>query len=689
MSPRVRALATLLVLLGVPVAALATDSALTPSAKELQSRLAASADVVVLGNSKVRTDIDIPALIAALPAPAARYVPLGVNGTQAPVWFAVLSERVYATGQKPKGILIYAPLSAALTTTLPNANARATLAQQLTPASAPSLLRLFGGALPETQLSQYLNALGPACVGTRTKAPELAVEVSPLPVEASFLAEIVHVARENGARVLFVRQPTAPSGALEDEVPAAEEAAARTLIREANGGWLDLRAEFMDERWYGDGVHMNEAGRATVTAALGRELTRIGDWLGGAPLPNPAFIAPPAEPTWTTPPTIPALAFGSAGACRAVAALPPELAGLAPARLAAAGFAGTSPLRVQLGPKEIPFGALTTACDHRWNTEGTSLIAAVEAKRTAAVRVSLATIAAARGDAGPAGWWVGPGTTLRFETLGGGAALAGWAPSKAKIRAGEADHELAPGAFSIAVVSRGTALDVSSSAGWVLVRSVSGATRPVAARTIDLIHAPIDVAAPTALAPLRVTGKSPRPSVLLADAAALHIPEAGDAMERSGVGGCSPLDTTLTKARASLRGATLTVESTDCSALSALEVPISLDAKRACAPGHGRWLYPGDHQVWTAEVDGPGATWALELAGGMLGDAGGDTPIVVRVSDASGVVLDGTFKADALRSAPPRWPLTRAPNGPTRVEVSSPSAAPWILLGRAALVGSD
>lgn len=676
-------------LIGAPAAALATEAALTPAARELQSRLAAPADVVVLGNSKVRTDIDIPALLASLPAPAPRYVPLGVNGTQAPVWFAVLTERVYATGQKPRGILVYAPLSAALTTTLPNANARAALAQQLRPTSAPSLLRPFGGSLPEAELSKYVNALGPACAGTHTRPPELSAEVSPLPVEQSFLAEIVRVAGEQGARVLFVRQPTAPSGALEDNVSAADEAAARALLRAANGGWIDLHGEFADERWYGDGVHMNEAGRAAVTAALGRELTRIGDWLGGAPLPNPAFVAPHAAPIWTTPPTAPSLAFASTGACRAGATLPADLAGLAPARLAAAGFAGASPLRLQLGPKELPTGALSTACDHRWAVDGSSISASIEAKRTGAVRISLATTAAARGDAGPAGWWVAPGATLRAETLGGGATIHGWAASKATIRVGDAVHDLAPGAFAIPATSSGTTLDITGNTGWVLVRSVSDAAPAVAARTIDLIDAAIEVAPPPSFAPLSVTGKSPRPSVILADASALRIPEAGDAMERSGVGGCSPLDTTLPKARASLRGSTLTVESTDCAALTATEVPVALDAKRACTPGHGRWLYPGDHQVWKADVEGAGATWSLELAGGVIGDAGGDTPLRVKVSDPSGVLLDAEFEARALRSAPPRWLLTRAPNGATRVEVSSPSAAPWILLGRAALVGSD
>lgn len=689
MSPRARALATLLALLGVPAAALATEAALAPGARELQSRLTDPVDVVVLGNSKVRTDIDFPALQSALPAPAPRYVPLGVNGTQAPVWFAVLAERVYATGKKPRGILIYAPLSAALVTTMPNAIARAALAQQLTPDSAPSLLRIFGGTLPKTELSKYLKAIGPACVGTRTKAPELSAEVVPLPVEQSFLAEIVRLSAEHGARVFFVRQPTAPSGALEDNVSAADEAAARALIRGANGGWLDLRAEFADERWYGDGVHMNEAGRAAVTAALALELTGIGDWLSGAQLPNPAFVAPRAAPAWTTPAVSPPLTFVSTGACRARAELPPELAALTPAHLAAAGFAGTSPLRVQLGQKAIPLGALTTACDHRWNIEGTSLLAAVEAKRTSALRVTLATTADAEGSAGPAGWWVGPGATLRVETLGGGATLIGWAASKATIRVGTALHDLDPGPFTIAATRTGTTLDVAGSAGWALIRSVSDGTPAVAARTIDLIGAPIEASPPPALAPLRVTGKAPRPSVLLADAAALHLPEAGDAMERSGVGGCSPLDTSLPKARASLRGATLTVESTDCAALSATEVPIALDPERDCAPSHGRWLYPGDHQVWTAEVDGRGAAWALELAGGVLGDTGGDTPVTVTVSDASGVLLDARFEAGALRTAPPRWALARPPNGPTRVQVTSPLETPWILLGRAALVASD
>ncbi len=679
----------LLALSTFATAPLAWGAVPTPLARELESRLVPPVDVVVLGNSKVRTDLDFARLQAALPQPAPHYVAMGLPGTPAPVWYAVLHERVYGTGVKPRGVLVYAPLQAALVTALPNAAARSQLAQQVQGTSPPSLLRLFGGALPDDLREKYLQAGGNVCDPDRTKAPELAKPVEPLPVRESFLAQIVAEATANGARVLFVRQPVGLSGALEDEVSPADEAAARGLVAAAGGGWIDLRGALGDERYFGDGVHMNEAGRRATTDVLARTLSGLGDWLGGAPLPAPAFAAPPPAPHWTTPPTPPpTLPFTAAGECEARATLPAELAPLGPEALRAAGFAGASPLMPALWAKPLVARAAGSSveCDARWRAEGATLVAAVPSAKQKGLKLVASADAAVRGDAGLAGWWVAPGATLHMDGLGGSVTVTGWAPMAGSLMVAGSPVVFSAGSVAFdAPAGPGGGVDLVGEKGWFLVRS-AGDTPPVAPRALDLIGAPIDAALPPALPTLPLKGRAGRfPSERTADASALHVPEADDAFDASGVGACSPLRTDE-KLRSSLRGTSLVVDSVDCAALTLTEVPVHLDPDRGCpARSHGRWLYPGDEQTWHTTVEGGGSGWAIELAGGVLGAAGGATLHVV-VRDGKGELLDESVSLEDLRTDPPRLPLSRAPSGAVTVRVTVPASAPWVLLGRASLV---
>lgn len=653
----------------------------SPLARELRARAATGADVAVLGNSKVATDLDLEEVRAAMGAQAPTMVGLGVNGAQAPVWYAVASQHVVATGARPKAWLVYGPLQAALTTTLPQAGARAALALHLDATAPPNLARVFGTALTPALLSSYTQGVGNACHAGRAPLPELPSPVAPLPVGSSFLADLVRLAGAHGARLLFVRQPFGVSRAGDDVVSAADETAARALVLGANGGWLDLRADLADERWYGDGIHMNEAGRHAASRRLGQRLASLGDWIRRAPKP-PAPVPPSAPmPAWSTPPTAPSVTFAPAGDCLTTATLPPVLAAVAPAALAAAGFAGASPLVPRFFAaalaEEKP--GLTGSCTHTWSLRDGVLGVAVPAAKQRGVNLTVPDSPAAVGDAGLQGWWVGPGAALDMGQ--GPGRLEGWAPvGGAALIIGGSSIEVPAGSFVVPAAAG----PVVAERAWVLVTAFGGLRAP-APRTVDLLDGTLTAGAARPLSAAAMVVNKGRPWSASAEAPSLGVPDTDEAYVRSGVGACSPLRVEPGLSVSLARGR-LTVVKEDCSPFTmGPTVALSLAEDRACPRHAGRWVYPGDHQVWRTQVNGEGADWALELAGGVMGE-GGAARIDIRARDDAGPLLAASFLADDLRTAPPRWPLARAPHGMVEVTVVSPVTAPWVLLGRAALV---
>lgn len=120
-------------------------------AKMMDGRLAAAKApaVVVLGNSKARTDIDPDTLARALGVSGAEVARLDIGGSTAPTWYAVLENRVYAHGYTPRLVIVYAPLTMTLDTQVHGAVQRMRLEEQLgavEPVLGPKVLGREGGA---------------------------------------------------------------------------------------------------------------------------------------------------------------------------------------------------------------------------------------------------------------------------------------------------------------------------------------------------------------------------------------------------------------------------------------------------------------------------------------------------------------------------------------------------------------
>lgn len=655
--------------------------------RELRARLVPAPDVVVVGNSKVATDLDLPALEATLTelgaGPAPHFAGLGVPGTQAPVWYAVASEHVFGAGARPRALLAYGTLAGALTTVLPQAPARTQLARLLGPGAPPVLARPFGGALTPELLEAYTRAGGNVCDPGRTTAPALPGPVEPLAVEASFFAELAALAAKHEARFGFVRQPVAPSGNLDDAVPIEAERAAMAVVRRGGGAWIDLRAELGSELLYGDGVHMSEAGRAYATRTLGKALVALGDWLVRKPSFPVDPITGPAPPTWTAAPAPPTGGWSAAGDCAATWSLPPSLAAIAPDALAQAGFAGASPLRVLHWRRQVPLQAATDACREGWHEVAGVITATLAHDKQKGLKLGWADGAEARGAAGPHGWWVAPDAPLRFEAGPGKVEMGGWSPPGVSLTVGKRTVALPGDRFTVFVEAEGP-ITVEAAGGWALVTR-AGPHVGAAPRTLDLRGAAVEVGAAPPLAPVvlrRVRGRSwsaAAPVEGLAELGADRVYAA------SGVGACSPV--VAEGWQVSVAGGRLSAARGDCAEVEAApRLEVALRADRTCNDAGGRWVYPGDRQVWRLPLVGAGpGPWSLELGAGAIGGAEG-ARIEVRVDDDAGSLLSTSFLASELRLRGKRWRLARPPGAGLRVTLVSPATAPWVLFGRAALV---
>lgn len=446
---------------------------ITPDAKELDARLARekAPEVVLLGNSKVRTDIDLAALRKALGS--GPVVELRVEATSAPTWYAVLENRVFAAGHTPKLVVVYGPLSRILETQPQGEIDRQRLEAQLGPVEPVIDKKVFrregdGGLLDRARnrrtelhgalmegvkdlsvglffgkpeqtdvLARGKDVADPALDKVFGEGAQLADadrrRVIPI-VEREATArtggavapadtlvpDFVALAEAHGARIVFVRAPVPPSNVTEDAV--GQETVKQTLdVLNAEGaGWIDLSRIGLPETAYKDSLHMNKKGRDVLTAELAARLTGM-DALGSGPMPVArAPVAPDRVERVGTPPALPAATFARTDTACGYAAGFPGLDAVNDVALATLGVGQLSPVRVlQDG---VPLRPHATRADFAEKCAGAfvhfprelraSPTDAADAAHT--FTVDLSPDLPLRNEAGDEAWWVYPGTAARL-----------------------------------------------------------------------------------------------------------------------------------------------------------------------------------------------------------------------------------------------------------------------------------
>lgn len=610
-----------------------------PGARQLDARLGDGADVVIVGNSKVATDIDTTALASTLGRSVA---PLGVHGSKGPVWYAVLADRVYGRGYAPKWVVAYGPLVNALPMAMTAAELTR-LAEWVGSIPSGILTRWFGGW--DDAIHARWTAPRPGrCEPPGDALPEAPTVATSVPESA--LVGLAKLAQDRGARLAFVRQPLAPSGELQDEVEPALEAQARTAVAAADGAWIDLPPGLADESLYGDGVHMSAAGRATTTPALAAALAA---WIDGA---EPAVVPPSPSPKANAVPL--PLSFTAVGACEVTAPLPPGMADVDDVALAALGLPGPA-FEVLFGSREVPHGAPGPDCTLRWWATAGALHVALAAGPARRLTVSIAANGEASGS--PAHWLL-PGVTLDIPTASRGYALA-----DGHLLAGDRKIRLRKGELTLGATGPVTA-DV-----------------PVAlldSREIDLRDAAWSFtgALPTLTSRWKAPGPRPETARYTLDR---FVPSEEAIFDAAGVGRCAPLrsdDLTLTVSEGGF-----TADDRGCAPLPRAPVPVHLDAERRCAgPSTARWLYPGD--AATIPLPPLSQPWRLVLAGGVVGSGG---ELRIRIESGGRTVTEEAVPLGSFALGATTVALPRLPKGATLSLVST-SAEGWLLLTRVVLV---
>ncbi|MSQ04148.1 MAG: hypothetical protein EXR71_20040 [Myxococcales bacterium] len=432
-------------------------------AQGLERRIEGGADVVLLGNSKVGSDVD-PVAIAALFPGGAEVVALNANGTGMPVWYTTLHDRVYANGHRPRLVIVYGSLVIMAQAKLQNAGQQAQLAAHV---SAPIPVldeKVYGAAFADARVQRALRRRGEwrtnltdsirdAAVGfllgrddpaaalaavfdndanQKLAARRITPYVEPDDADAAagqhladtLIPDLVELAYAHGAQVLFVRSPLPSERQGNDSVPVELEAELLAYLSAAGAGYLDLRDADLSAADYG-GVHLSRAGRARFTPQLVEALRGVG--VGSGEL-APAELLEERVPLVATrkgsPPAFPALAPKPLPAGCAWQSRVRGFEALSDGRLDAAGFGAVSPLRVlqdarPLQPHARVGGAGCTSSsyfvDAQMRFSPTESAAVGQAEFTLDLNPDLPLI----GPRGEQAWWVAPGTTLTFTVPAG------------------------------------------------------------------------------------------------------------------------------------------------------------------------------------------------------------------------------------------------------------------------------
>ncbi|MDP2304677.1 MAG: hypothetical protein Q8P18_01450 [Pseudomonadota bacterium] len=378
------------------------EASLAPVAAGMEKSLANDPEVVLLGASKVYTDLDQAALAGALASSPDEVKPLNLSGTTAPVWYAVLKNRVYGTGKKPKLILVYSTFDWALAARPSGETERAVLLAQM--GSDEEVLRRkslgagAGGAMWDrvrrrrTESHAAMMGLvrdaavgftlatpgaapageGRVAAGAALAAPALdalfgmeagldlsaANRAIPIVEEArkqaaastrledTLLPDFLEMAAAHDAKIVFIHAPVRLSSEFGFQVEPQLMRDAVQAINDAGAGYVDLRELRLGDAAFGDAAHLNRVGRDTLTRALIERLLAMG--VGGdgpiAAARLPVVTTPPRVARVGTPPVFPAVVPKRGPRACGWEAPIPELRPINDFALQAAGLGMVSPL---------------------------------------------------------------------------------------------------------------------------------------------------------------------------------------------------------------------------------------------------------------------------------------------------------------------------------------------------------
>lgn len=291
-------------------------------------------EVVLIGNSMVGRGVDLKLLGENL---GARLTTLHVNGTRAPTWYLVLKNRVFAQGHRPHAVLIVGASSAMVGNQIEGygglahnahrgpveevvdaktsgnqpgpaqwkwaklrrdqlrANILDSIRRWTTSMVFANAIAADGAADPDAWAKTQLEEVFGDAAAMRNVTPSRVIPVVEIEtqeeqtedtdVEDTFIPDLVKLAAEHDARIVFVRVPIAPSHLGGED--AVEPLMKRSLswLAGQDAGYLDMRTIGLTDTDFVDYLHLNKTGRRKLTKALGTQLISM-DLMGDEPLPR-------------------------------------------------------------------------------------------------------------------------------------------------------------------------------------------------------------------------------------------------------------------------------------------------------------------------------------------------------------------------------------------------------------------
>ncbi|MCB9680308.1 MAG: hypothetical protein H6733_02475 [Alphaproteobacteria bacterium] len=429
-------------------------------------------DIVVLGSSLARTNVRTELLADELGVPRRNVVLLTLPNATAAHWYAIMKNRVFANGYRPRAVIMVGALTTMLTPDVLMESNVERLVNQLSDNEPVIGRKVFGTDEPgdfhylymreqagqlrdmiletfrDHALGLFLRGKTGSEVGMRLaeRANEVvfadenmdyelhraagtglyvgAVEEIDLTgidiAEDSLVPDIAGLAAEYGAKAVFVRTPFPPSNNDNDYVPSEYEEQAVKVISESGGMYIDLRALGLDDTYFRDMRHMSREGAAIFTKAMATTMKDMGVFRRKGATAVTLSVEPESI-TRTAPPADLTTTIGHTervGACGWLI----HIDGLHPIResaLAKAGHPTVTPLRVLEDGEPLPFvtevdpDSCEPGVQHR---DDGVMVVTDKGVTPDRLTLSLTDELSFHGPGEPLpSWWVYPGTTLTFH----------------------------------------------------------------------------------------------------------------------------------------------------------------------------------------------------------------------------------------------------------------------------------
>lgn len=412
-------------------------------------------DIVVLGNSTAGRAVDPDVLRDSVDASVAN---MAVGGTQLPVWYAVLENRVYARGHRPRVVLVAAALRDMLALGRVTRGADGLLRENMGPSEpviqakvfkaepSPlqdqlrerqrwmrrevvfglpgSLLALTDGSAPHQGRARVQSAINGVfddsevdfeLVGKERLEKALAGASPAVPVLEGMVPDLIDLAHENDSEIVFLRTPVAPGNPYVDPVTVEQERELIALLNERGAGYASLWEVPLRASDFQDPVHLAESGRAKITRRIG-ELLR--SWSKHGPLRIPPAALPFPVPAVTRTGTVPeaiALPTEPGDADCPLAATLPQLGPFGARQLSAVGLERAAPVVVLQDGEPLHARAPGPCAEGTFYVDGPQLRLRPRPSWSDP-ELELAAIAdVERPDVGMPAHWLFPGTSIEYS----------------------------------------------------------------------------------------------------------------------------------------------------------------------------------------------------------------------------------------------------------------------------------